>query len=166
MTWVVKQYFNESSRKYIKIDKHSARKQIYLEQIPINSPNQVVDRQCWCRLWWLFVQTNDWHSDGNRLCAIFSQFLYLYSYEHQWLTKKYDERDFESLKKSNFCFRYLDDFLCINNDQLVDSVMELELTSDDAVTSTHYLDLDLKIVDEKISLQPLRQAWCVWKHSS
>ena len=28
---------------------------------------------------------------------------------------------------------------------------ELELTSDDAVTSTHYLDLDLEIVDEKIN---------------
>ena len=39
----------------------------------------------------------------------------------------------------------------------MDSVMqdiypkELELTSDDAVTSTHYLDLDLEIVDEKIN---------------
>ena len=28
---------------------------------------------------------------------------------------------------------------------------ELGLTSDDAVTSTHYLDLDLEIVDEKIN---------------
>ena len=66
--------------------------------------------------------------------------------------KKYEKKDFESLKKFNFCFRYLDDLLCINNDQLVDSAMqELELTSDDAVTSTHYLDLDLKIVDDKIN---------------
>ena len=67
-------------------------------------------------------------------CAPFLANLYLYSYGHQWLTKKYEKQDFESLKKFNFCFRYLDDLLCINNDQLVDSGIqdiypkELELT--------------------------------------
>ena len=52
-----------------------------------------------------------------------------------------------SLSKSSI---FVSDMLCINNDQLMDSVMqdiypkELELTSDDAVTSTHYLDWILK----------------------
>ena len=115
-------------------------------------------------------------------CAPFLANLYLYSYEHQWLTKKYEKKDFESLKKLNFCFRYLDDLLCINNDQLMDSVIqdiypkELELTSDDVVTSTHYLDLDLEIVDEKINynLYDKRDAFgfkiidfqLIWRHSS
>lgn len=163
MTWVINQCFNASSRKFIKIDKHSA------SWTQSRGENKVTwnKYQLIHQIKWLI--DNIYVFCGDCLfrqvigipmgtdCAPFLANLYLYSYEHQWLTKKYEEKDFESLKKFNFCFRYLDDLLCINNDQLMDSVMqdiypkELELTSDDAVTSTHYLDLDLEIVDEKIN---------------
>ena len=68
----------------------------------------------------------------------------------------FKEKEFDILKKFNDCFRYIDDLLCINNDQSMDDVMteiypeELSLTSDDAVLHTHYLDLDLEIRDGKI----------------
>ena len=89
-------------------------------------------------------------------CAPFLANLYLYSYEYQWLVKKYENKEFDILRKFNYCFRYIDDLLCINNDQFMDSVMEeiypkeLSLTSDDAVLKAHYLDLDLDIVHDKI----------------
>ena len=89
-------------------------------------------------------------------CAPFLANLYLYSYEYQWLVKKYENKEFDILRKFNYCFRYIDDLLCINNDQFMDSVMkeiypkELSLTSDNAVLKAHYLDLDLDIVHDKI----------------
>merc|ERR1711966_446053 len=54
------------------------------------------------------------------------------------------------------CCRYLDDLMCINNNQLMDTVMteiypkKLVLTSDGAVSQCHYLDLDLEIRNGKI----------------
>ena len=89
-------------------------------------------------------------------CAPFLANLYVYSYEYQWLVKKYENKEFDILRKFNYCFRYIDDLLCINNDQFMDSVMkeiypkELSLTSDNAVLKAHYLDLDLDIVHDKI----------------
>ena len=83
--------------------------------------------------------------------------LYFYSYEYQWLEKKYEKKEFDDLKKFNFCFRYIDDLLCINNDQLMDNAIheiypkELALTSDDAILNTHYLDLDLQIINNKLN---------------
>ena len=72
-------------------------------------------------------------------CAPFLANLHLYSYEYQWLSKKYEEKDFDVLTQFNYCFRYVDDLLCINNDQLMDSIMteiypkELGLTSDNDI---------------------------------
>ena len=89
-------------------------------------------------------------------CAPFLANLFLFAYEYKCLTKMFKEKKFDVLKKFNDCFRYIDDLLCINNDQLMDDVMtkiypkELSLTSDDAVLHTHYLDLDLEICDGKI----------------
>ena len=89
-------------------------------------------------------------------CAPFLANLYLYSYEYQWLIKKYENKEFDILRKFNYCFRYIDDLLCINNDQFMDSVMkeiypkELSLTSDNAVLKAHYLNLDLYIFHDKI----------------
>ena len=62
--------------------------------------------------------------------------LQLYSYEYQWLVKKYENKEFDIPRKFNYCFRYIDDLLCINNDHFMDSVMkeiypkELSLTSE------------------------------------
>ena len=56
-------------------------------------------------------------------CAPFLANLFLYSYECDWLLKKFEQKDWDILKKFNFCFRYIDDLLCINNDQAMDKVM-------------------------------------------
>ena len=84
-------------------------------------------------------------------CAPFLANLFLFAYEYKWLKERFDKKEFDVLKKFQLCFRYIDDLLCINNDQLMDDVMtniypkELSLTSDDAVLQSHYLDLDLEI---------------------
>ena len=89
-------------------------------------------------------------------CAPFLANLYLYSYEYQWLLKKYEAKEFDVLDKFNHCFRYIDDLMCLNNDGLMDSAMkeiypkELELTSDETVLQAHYLDLDLETKPGKI----------------
>ena len=59
-------------------------------------------------------------------------------------------------KKFDFGSRYIDDLLCINNDELMDEVMtdiypsELSLTSDNAIIKSNYLDLSLEIRNDKI----------------
>ena len=84
-------------------------------------------------------------------CAPFLANLFLFAYEYKWLTKKFEAKEFDVLEKFKICFRYIDDLLSVNNDQLMDKVMteiypdELKLTSDDAVLQCHYLDLDLEI---------------------
>jgi hypothetical protein len=89
-------------------------------------------------------------------CAPFLANLYLFSYEYKWLTKKFEQKEFDVLDKFKCCFRYIDDLLCINNDQLMDQVMseiypkELALTTDEAVQHAEYLDLDLEIRNGKI----------------
>ena len=89
-------------------------------------------------------------------CASFLANLYLFAYEYKWLTKKFEEQEFDILKKFNNCLRYLDDLISMNNDQLMDTIMteiypkELELLSDEAIDKCHYLDLDLEIRDGKI----------------
>ena len=73
----------------------------------------------------------------------------LYSYEYQQLVKKYENKEFNILKKFNYCFRYIDDLLCINNDQFMDSIMkeiypkELSLASDNAVFKSTLLGFGL-----------------------
>ena len=89
-------------------------------------------------------------------CAPLLANLFLFAYEYKLLTKKFKAIEFDDLKKFNICFRYIDDLLCINNDQFMDEVMtkiypkELKLTSDDAVLQSHYLDLDLEIRNGQI----------------
>jgi len=69
----------------------------------------------------------------------------------KWLKERFHKKEFDVLRKFQFVFRYMDDLLCINNDQLMDDVMtniypkELLLTCGDAVLQSHYLDLDLEI---------------------
>ena len=72
-------------------------------------------------------------------CAPFLANLFLFAYEYEWLTKKYKSKDYDTLKKFNDCCRYLDGLMCINNDQLMDTVMteiypkELVLTNDELI---------------------------------
>jgi hypothetical protein len=89
-------------------------------------------------------------------CAPFLANLYLYSYKYQRLVKKYKNKEVDILRKFNYCFRYIDDLICINNDQFMDSVMKeiypkkLPLAGDNTVLKAHYLDLDLDIVHDTI----------------
>jgi hypothetical protein len=162
MDWVVNQCFNESTRKFIRIGKHSASWSKTRGKSNAWNKEELINHIKW-------LIKNIYVVCGDSLfrqtigipmgtdCAPFLANLYLYSYEYQWLSKKYEKKEFEDLKKFNFCFRYIDDLLCINNDQRMDDVMneiypkELALTSDNAVLNAHYLDLDLEIVHDKIT---------------
>jgi hypothetical protein len=74
---------------------------------------------------------------------------------HTRLLKKFEDKDFDTLNKFKHCFRYIDNLLCLNNDELMENVMndiypkELALTSDHADFQSHYLDLDIMIKDDK-----------------
>ena len=89
-------------------------------------------------------------------CAPFLANLFLYSYESEWICRKSENKEFDVLKKFQHCFRYIDDLLCINNDQMMDTVTteiyppELSLTSDDATAQANYLDLSIEIKSGKI----------------
>ena len=56
-------------------------------------------------------------------CAPFLANLFLFAYEYKWLKERFDKKEFDVLKKFQLCFRFFDDLLCINNDQLMDDVM-------------------------------------------
>ena len=89
-------------------------------------------------------------------CAPFLANLFLFSYDYDFLETKLQEKDFDTLNKFKFCYRYIDDLLCINNDNAMEHFMhkiypeELSLTSDSAVNSCNYLDLTLTIQNDKI----------------
>lgn len=89
-------------------------------------------------------------------CAPFLANLFLYSYEAKWLDDKLKAKDYDTLNKFKYCFRYIDDLLCINNDQLMDDVMkeiypsELNLTSDNSISKSNYLDLCLEVSNHKL----------------
>ena len=69
----------------------------------------------------------------------------LYSYECEWICKKAENKESDVLNKFRSCLRYIDDLLCINNDQMMDDAMteiyppELSLTSDEATVQANYL---------------------------
>ena len=163
MEWVISQCFNNSTRKFICIGKNSARWSTRRGKVSWTQ-NELTNHVKW-------LINNIYVTCGDSLfrqkigipmgtdCAPFLANLYLYSFEYQWLLKKCEKKEFDILRKFKFCFRYIDDLLCINNDGTMESVMkdiypkELALTSDDATTHAHYLDLDLEIKDGEITTQ-------------
>ena len=162
LIWVISEAFNNESRKFIRIGKDSA----------CWSKSRGKTKNCWDKdelikhVRWLI--DNIYVVCGDSLfkqkigipmgtdCAPFLANLFLFAYECKWLLKQFESKNFDVLNKFNYCFRYIDDLLCINNNQLMDNVTseiypeELSLTSDDAVLQTHYLDLDLEIRNNKI----------------
>ena len=88
-------------------------------------------------------------------CAPFLANLFLFAFEYKWLLKKFRNKEFDTLNRFKHCFRYIDDLLCLNNEGMMEEVMneiypkELALTSDMAVTQSHYLDLDIEIRNDK-----------------
>ena len=95
------------------------------------------------------------HTHTHTHTAPFLANLFLYAFEYKWLLKKSEDKDFDTLNKFKHCFRYIDDLLCLNNDELMENVMtdiypkELALTSDHADFQSHYLDLDIMIKNDK-----------------
>ena len=89
-------------------------------------------------------------------CAPFLANLFLYSYECEWVCKKVKNKEYDILEKFKYCFRYIDDLLCINNDQMMDNAMkdiyppELSFTSDDATEQANHLDLSISIKNGKL----------------
>ena len=164
MAWVIKACFNKTSRQYIRIGKYSAvwhssrgksKNLSWDENELIDHMNYLIDN--------IYVVCGDTlfrQAIGIPMgtdCAPFLANLFLYSFEHAWLLKKFENKEFDVLNKFKHCFRYIDDLLCINNDQLMDTVMseiypqELALTSDDAILKVNYLDLSLEISNGKIT---------------
>ena len=87
-------------------------------------------------------------------CAPFLANLFLFAYEDQFMQ---DHKNKPKIVNSfSHCFRYIDDLLCINNDQLMEKMVskiypeELVLTSDNAVLEVNYLHLNFSIIDDKI----------------
>jgi hypothetical protein len=90
-------------------------------------------------------------------CAPFLANLYLYALEFQYLEKLTKEKELREARKFSKCFRYIDDLLCFNNDNLVmEKVLEIyppELVlkktnlNDQSCT---FLDIGAKIVDHSI----------------
>ena len=162
MKWVISQAFNDKARKFIRIGNVSAHW----------NKSRGKTKYCWDKdelikhVSWLI--DNIYVVCGDSLfkqkigipmgtdCAPFLANLFLFAYEFKWLLNKFKKKEYDSLNKFLYCFRYIDDLLCINNDQLMDDIKseiypeELSLTSDDAVLQTHYLDLDLEIRNNKI----------------
>jgi len=159
---IIDQCFNKSNRRYISIGKTQANWNItrsknnpsWTKTETVEHINYLIDN--------IYVMCGD--SLFKQVigipmgtdCAPFLANLFLYSYECEWLCKKFEEKQVDILQRFNYCFRYIDDLLCINNDQMMETFMteiypkELGLTSDNSVLQSNYLDLDLEIRNGKI----------------
>ena len=159
---VINQCFNKDGRRYIRINKTSA----CWSKTRGNTKNSWNKNELTAHVNYLI--DNIYVTCGDELfrqvigipmgtdCAPFLANLFLYSYECEWMCKKFENGEFDILHKFMNCFRYIDDLLCINNDQTMDHVMteiypkELSLTSDDAILVTNYLDLRIEIKNGRI----------------
>ena len=127
---MINQCFNESSRKFIRIDNYSATwSKIRGNTNATWNKDELINHMKWL-INNIYVVCGDFlfrQVIGIPMgtdCAPFLANLYLYSYEYQWLVKKYENKEFDILRKFNYCFRYIDDLLCITNDQFMDSIMK------------------------------------------
>jgi hypothetical protein len=85
-------------------------------------------------------------------CAPYLANLFLFSFEFDFMNQQLKEKNFDILRKFNKCFRYIDDILVINNDNLMEEFKtkiyppELVLTSDDkSDLQVNFLDLHLEV---------------------
>ena len=164
LTWVIKEAFQNSKKKYISVytsgagwtdnprDKTFAldcSDVIRLLRWLINNIYVTFGDKCFRQAIGIPMGTD---------CAPFLANLFLYSYEFQWIEKKRKENRYDILTKFKSCCRYIDDLLLINNYDLMKKVMtdiypeELVLVPDDSDgTSTPFLDLNISIKDGFIS---------------
>ncbi len=162
MAWVINQCFNNEGRKYICIGRSSAcwsrsrrnGNHTWSKDELIKHVKWLIDNIYVVCGDSMFRQTIGIPMGTD--CAPFLANLFLYAFESKWLSAKFDNKEFDILKKFNNCFRYIDDLLCIDNDELMGEFMteiyppELALTSDNAVLKANYLDLGLEIKNGRI----------------
>jgi hypothetical protein len=164
IAWVISESFNKDARRFMYIDVRNERacwsktrgkenELVWNKDELISHINWLIDN--------IYVVCGDSVFKQNigipmgTDCAPFLANLFLYAFECQWMNKKWKDKDFDTLNKFKHCFRYIDDLLCLNNDELMEEVMtdiypkELALTSDKAEFRSHYLDLDIMIKDGK-----------------
>ena len=164
IAWVISESFNNDTRRFIHIDVWNKRarwsKTRGKEEDLVWNKDELISHVKW-------LIDNIYVVCGDSLfkqdigipmgtdCAPFLANLFLYAFECKWLLKKFEDKDFDTLNKFKHCFRYIDDLLCLNNDELMENVMtdiypkELALTSDHADFQSHYLDLDIMIKNDK-----------------
>ena len=164
IAWVISESFNNDTRRFIHIDVWNKRarwsKTRGKEEDLVWNKDELIGHVKW-------LIDNIYVVCGDSLfkqdigipmgtdCAPFLANLFLYAFEYKWLLKKFEDKDFDTLNKFKHCFRYIDDLLCLNNDELMENVMtdiypkELALTSDHADFQSHYLDLDIMIKNDK-----------------
>ena len=164
IAWVISECFNDDARRFIHID-------VWREEARWSKTRGKDNDHVWNKeelighVEWLI--DNIYVVCGDSLfkqvigipmgtdCAPFLANLFLYAFEFKWLLKKFRDRDFDTLNKFKHCFRYIDDLLCLNNDERMEDFMteiypkELALTSDGATLRSHYLDLDIEINNDK-----------------
>ena len=161
LEWVITKCFNASSRKFIRIfDKYATwsrtrgKGRAWGKSDLINHINWLVDNIyviCGDKI---FRQVIGIPMGTD--CAPFLANLFLFYYEFNWLTKKYEEKQYDLLKRFNCCSRYIDDLMSINNYGIMDIVLheiyprELSLTSENATSQINYLDLELTIKNGEI----------------
>ena len=127
MAIVINQCFNNDGRRYIHINGNNTRwkrargksNDVWDSNTLINHINYLIDN--------IYVKCGDTLFQQiigipmGTDCAPFLANLFLYSYEYEWMLKMLNNKKFDVLKKIQYCFRYIDDLLCINNDQLMDT---------------------------------------------
>jgi hypothetical protein len=81
------------------------------------------------------------------------EYLFLYSYESEFLQKLVKDKKIHEARAFNFTYRYIDDVLSINNSRFAEflpliypSELEVKETTDTA-SSTSFLDIYLKFDD-------------------
>ncbi len=90
-------------------------------------------------------------------CAPYLANLFLYAYEFEFLNSLLKQKEFDTLFKFNKCYRYIDNLLAVNNDNLINDFKdkiyppELKLNCEDKNDQeVTYLDLSLKINKDSI----------------
>ena len=68
--------------------------------------------------------TNGWHSYGNKLSPLLA-YLFLYSYENEFLDKLIKEGKRNLARKFNLSYRYIDELISFNNKKFKELISDI-----------------------------------------
>ena len=164
LSWVIKEAFKSSNKKYISIYPNSAgwtnspkNKTTHMDQTTvIKLTNWLLDNtfvvfgnSCFKQEIGIPMGTD---------CAPFIANLFLYAYEFKWIKKQVENKNFKLINKFRGCCRYIDDLFVINNEEEMENFKtkiypeELKLIQDDSNgLETPFLDLLITIENSTIS---------------